>query len=362
MEEYEDIEGDAYDAPDATATTREYEQEALSQTGQIACQSGIEEQRNQLVSLGVLKATSGNAAKRLRMRQETRTTARSSKTAEAAIKQIATQERQVETEKMKAWKQIVMQEVAQELQAIRQAHKEAMEIQRRDFVMELERVNERLYQVETTLENEIKASKTQKHALNQRSTQDTPKTPMVPPNTRPTEGSKSTGPIRKSYAQIAASSSTKSATENTWTEVTGGNRKRKSTIPNPPKLGPERRRVIFRREPTSPEKSEADLMLVLNESLQKAGIPAYTRFSRVGYSQSGAIFALLTEKLNAENLVRDHSNMLIRAVKSVDEKVIGIEALERWQRLKVHGMSLARYLGEGKMELLRREIESSIGI
>ena len=228
--------------------------------------------------------------------------------------------------------------------------------------MELEKVNGRLHQVETTLENEIKASKTQKHALNQRPTQDTPKIPMVPPNTRSTEGSKSTGPIHKSYAQIAASSSTKSAVENTWIEVTGKNRKRKNTIPNPPKLEPERRRVIFWREPTSPEKSEADLMLVLNESLQKAGIPAYTRFSRVGYSQSGAISALLTEKSNAENLVRDHSNMLIRAAKSVDEKVIDIEALERWQRLKVHGMSLARYLGEGKMELLCREIESSTGI
>ncbi len=101
---------------------------------------------------------------------------------------------------------------------------------------------------------------------------------------------------------------------------------------------------------------------MLNESLQKAGIPAYIRFSRVGYSQSGAISALLSEKGNAENLVRDHSNMLIRAAKSIDEKVIGVEALERWQRLKVHGMPLARYLGEGKMELLRREIESSTGI
>ncbi len=103
-------------------------------------------------------------------------------------------------------------------------------------------------------------------------------------------------------------------------------------------------------------------MLVLNESLQKAGIPVYTRFSRVGYSQSGAISALLMEKSNAENLVKDHSNMLIRAAKSVDEKVIGIETLEQCERLKVHGMSLMRYLGDGKMELLRREIESSTGI
>lgn len=77
MEEYEDIEGDAfnalnaYDAPDATATTREEDE---SQPGQIACQAGVEVERNQMVSLGVLKATSGNVAKRLRTRQETRST------------------------------------------------------------------------------------------------------------------------------------------------------------------------------------------------------------------------------------------------------------------------------------------------
>ena len=170
---------------------------------------------------------------------------------------------------------------------------------------------------------------------------------MVSPNVRPNEGSKIAKSVRKSYAQIVASSPAQ-----TWTEVIGKNQKRKSTMPNLPKLEPEKRRVIFRREPTSAQKSEADLMLTLNESLQKAGIPAYTRFSRVGYSQSGAISALLTEKSSAEILVKDHSNMLIRAAKSIDEKVIGIEALERWQRLKVHGMSLARYLGDGKMELL----------
>lgn len=86
------------------------------------------------------------------------------------------------------------------------------------------------------------------------------------------------------------------------------------------------------------------------------------RFCRVGYAQSGAISAFLKEKASAEDLVKEHSNVLIRAAKSIDEAVIGVEALERWERLKVHGMSLARYFGEGKMELLSREIESSTGI
>lgn len=54
--------------------------------------------------------------------------------------------------------------------------------------------------------------------------------------------------------------------------------------------------------------------------------------------------------------------MLIRAAKSVDGKVIGIEVLEHWQRLQLHGMSLARYLRDRKMELLRQEIELAIEI
>ena len=56
------------------------------------------------------------------------------------------------------------------------------------------------------------------------------------------------------------------------------------------------------------------------------------------------------------------SNLLIRAVKLVDPAVAGIEILEHWQRLKVHGMPLERYHGKGKMELLRREVVSATGI
>ena len=56
------------------------------------------------------------------------------------------------------------------------------------------------------------------------------------------------------------------------------------------------------------------------------------------------------------------SNLLIRAAKSVDNAEVGIEVLEQWQRLKVHGMPLDRYVGLGKMELLKREVEFSTGV
>ena len=103
-------------------------------------------------------------------------------------------------------------------------------------------------------------------------------------------------------------------------------------------------------------------MLVLNKALQRANVPAYVRFIKVGYSQSGAISGLLTEKSNAEKLLGEYSTTLIRAAKSVDERTVGVEKLEQWHRLKVYGMPLMRYFGKGKMKLLCREIKSSTGI
>ena len=82
----------------------------------------------------------------------------------------------------------------------------------------------------------------------------------------------------------------------------------------------------------------------------------------MGYSQSGAISALLTEKADATELLKTRINILSRVAKTVDQAVIGAEVLERWYWLKVHVMSLERYLEEGKMDLFKREVESFTGI
>ena len=50
-----------------------------------------------------------------------------------------------------------------------------------------------------------------------------------------------------------------------------------------PKVELEKRRIIFCQVALLPQKLEANLMFALNKSLQKTGIPAYTRFSRVSY-------------------------------------------------------------------------------
>ena len=216
------------------------------------------------------------------MRQKTLATTRAGKLAEAAIKQIATQKLQTEKERMREWKQVIMQEVAHELHAIRQAHEEAMEGQRYGFQMELEKVREgfqmelgkvreELHQVEarsTTLECEINAQKGQKQSPKPRPTQDmlaTKKVPIIPPSTKLPKRKEPVNPPYKSYAQIAASGSPKIATKKAWTKVIGNSYRRKATTPNMSKVEPEKQRIIFRREALSPQKSEADLMLALNE-------------------------------------------------------------------------------------------------
>lgn len=119
---------------------------------------------------------------------------------------------------------------------------------------------------------------------------------------------------------------------------------------------------MFPQKGNAEQKSEADLILALNKALQKAGVGAKIRFCRIRYAQSGSILALLTEQADAAMLLPQYSNLLIEAAKSVDQSVIGVEILQHRQRSKILGMALVRYVGPGKIELLKRDVESTTGI
>lgn len=147
--------------------------------------------------------------------------------------------------------------------------------------------------------------------------------PLSPPH-QPRQNQTST--LQKSYAQVVKQRPT-SSSEKPWTEVKYTNRK-KSSAKKTQRQEPGERRILFSRVQAQPKKSEEDIMLALNNALQKAGEPVSIRFSRVIYSQSGAISALLTEKADAVELLKMHTNVLVRAAKTVDGAVIGAEALE----------------------------------
>lgn len=46
----------------------------------------------------------------------------------------------------------------------------------------------------------------------------------------------------------------------------------------------------------------------------------------------------------------------------VNSAIVKVEILEHWQRLKMHGILLEKYLNEGNMELFKHKVKSSIRI
>lgn len=115
---------DAYDAYNVTASTAAAV--GQDQTKQIARQLEIKVEKNQLANPKILKTTSRNVAKQLKMRQKTRVTTRARKTAETAIKQIVAQKLQAKKKNMQKRKQIILQKVGYKLQTMRQTHEKAM--------------------------------------------------------------------------------------------------------------------------------------------------------------------------------------------------------------------------------------------
>lgn len=116
---------------------------------------------------------------------------------------------------------------------------------------------------------------------------------------------------RKSYAQVVKANPTRLSSEKPWTEVKYTNKNHGTTKKGVQNQEPSGRRILFPRQEAKPKKSEEDIMLALNEALQKAGESASIRVSRIGYSQLGAISALLTEKADARELLKKHKNIFI---------------------------------------------------
>lgn len=220
------------------------------------------------------------------------------------MRQFTTQGRQAEKEKMQEWKEKVMEEVAHELHSIWQAHEGAMEAQRQSFQLELERVREIFESKSALLESEIKLLKAlgphppqklppakessttssngrakrersqpeEREVIQESQAMETHQVNASPPSQLIQNRS---GASRKSYAQVVSE-------EKPWTEVKYTNKKNGIAKKRTQNQEPGGRRFFFPRKEARPKKSEEDIMLALNEALQKAEKPASVQFSRIG--------------------------------------------------------------------------------
>lgn len=87
-------------------------------------------------------------------------------------------------------------------------------------------------------------------------------------------------------------------------------RKQKNSFSVIQKIELEKRWIIFQRANMLSSKSEFDLILILNETLQQIRFSDYIQFYKVDYSQSGAISRLLIERSNVEKVLKNHCTIL----------------------------------------------------
>ena len=130
---------------------------------------------------------------------------------------------------------------------------------------------------------------------------------------------------KKSFAQ-AAQRQTEDTPGEGWKEVIHARGKKQEA--KQASLGPQepaaRRMLFLRSSKDAPRKAEEDITLAVNSALQISGAPPYIRVIRAGYSASGAISVLLGTKANAGMVLPVYQDSLIRAVKEIDEEVVGV--------------------------------------
>jgi hypothetical protein len=123
----------------------------------------------------------------------------------------------------------------------------------------------------------------------------------------------------------------------------------------------DKRRMVFLRDQMPPpaRRTREDYQSEINRVLLKAGAPHWIRVREAKRNDKGTITGMTTEMCTVDNL-RKYEAVIIKEAHIVGRGIIGFKENEAWQRLKIHGVPLNRYVGRGTngLEKLREEIQA----
>jgi hypothetical protein len=138
-----------------------------------------------------------------------------------------------------------------------------------------------------------------------------------------------------------------------WTTVTNGKKKLK-------KHPLDQRRILLTRDSQSHDCDSRDVMFEVNKALAHARAHVTVRLIKLRYTEKGNLSGMMRENICAEELLA-HAAIVMTAVQKLDPAVVSMEKKERWRKLRVHGVALDRYMGEGGLDVAREEIEVMTG-
>ena len=127
---------------------------------------------------------------------------------------------------------------------------------------------------------------------------------------------------------------------------------------------PSQRRIILQRQKNADKKTNLpNLLLALNKAMKEWGLPDHIRLIKLGYSETGALSGILTDKATATMLIPHYSDALIKVAIQHDTNIIGISQAEEWYKLRIHRVYLARYFDNPEgLQLAKEEIEATQGL
>ena len=118
------------------------------------------------------------------------------------------------------------------------------------------------------------------------------------------------------------------------------------------------RRILFSREKPTKSVNIPDLLLAINLAIKRCGLSEHICLLKLWEIPSGAISGLLKERANAE-MLNSAKEEILKAVKELDSSIVFFQAAEQWYSLRVHTVSLERYLNSTGIKTLQEEIEST---
>ena len=100
-----------------------------------------------------------------------------------------------------------------------------------------------------------------------------------------------------------------------------------------------------------------DIHSAVNRALHREKVPHFVRIQEIRRNGKFTVTGVTTPTASARMLM-SYKDIVVTAARTVDIGVVDVEVNEVWKRLKVHGIPLARYMGEGTngTERLREEI------
>jgi hypothetical protein len=171
------------------------------------------------------------------------------------------------------------------------------------------------------------------------------------PTARTTREAEGNADTALSYSQAVKKGLPATGSQGGWTTVQNKKKAKKAKF--------EQRRVLFQLDKKL-DIDAKDLLLKVNQALRQEKAEGIS-FHQLNVTRTGQVSGLLNEYSNREAL-EPYLAKVVQVFESGGVKVQQAGAPQTWSKLKVHTVSLQRYYKEGGQDLIKDEIEATLGL